>query len=215
MTPPGFGRRLGAPGALYVGEKEFDGPGRTAFSVGAGAFVGVAGALEPGDFAGSAGFSFSVLHDASAPIPTTAAAPATKAIRLVKRVDNMSFSHFLYPIVRALMTATIRLSPLFRLPTPAEIACVFGARHAMTLAPPRRRPDRTPHQAPLFRSEHLTPVVRRTDRAPRAAMPTGNRPEPLSMLRRSSTGAKQAAATALTGWHLSPRSRCRFRRRGR
>lgn len=102
MTLPGTGFRLGAPGALSVGEKELVGPGRTAFSVGAGAFVGVAGALEPGDFDGSAGFSFSVLHDASAPIPTTAAAPVTKAIRLVKRVDNMLFSHFRYPIVRAL-----------------------------------------------------------------------------------------------------------------
>ena len=86
---------------MTVGEKELVGPGRTAFSVGAGAFVGVAGALEPGDFDGSAGFSFSVLHDASAPIPTTATAPVTKAIRLVKRVDNIVFPHFLYPIIRA------------------------------------------------------------------------------------------------------------------
>ena len=86
MTLPGTGRRLGAAGALTVGEKELFPPGPTAFSVGAGALDGVAGALDPGDFVVSAGFSFSVAHAESAPIPTMATAPVTSANRLAKSV---------------------------------------------------------------------------------------------------------------------------------
>jgi hypothetical protein len=78
MTLPGSA--VGAGRALTVGENELFPPGPTAFSVGDGAFVGVAGALELGDFV-SVGFSLvSVLHAVSAPIPTSATAPAASAI---------------------------------------------------------------------------------------------------------------------------------------
>ena len=85
MTLPG--KPVGAGRALTVGEKELAPPGPTAFSVGAGAFDGVAGALDSGDFVVSAGFSFSVAHADSAPIPTMATAPVASANRLAKRVD--------------------------------------------------------------------------------------------------------------------------------
>ena len=90
MTLPG--KPVGAGRALTVGEKELAPPGPTAFSVGAGAFDGVAGALDSGDFVVSAGFSFSVAHADSAPIPTMASAPVASANRLAKRVYIIVFS---------------------------------------------------------------------------------------------------------------------------
>lgn len=95
MTLPGTGRRLGAAGALYVGEKELFPPGPTAFSVGAGALDGVAGALDSGDFVVSAGFSFSVAHAESAPIPAMATAPVTSANRL----DSIDDFIIIFPLL--------------------------------------------------------------------------------------------------------------------
>jgi len=84
MTLPG--RAVGAFGALIVGENEFGPP--TLFSVGA-----TAGALELGDGAVvSAGFSLVLLHAVRVPMPTSAAAPAARAIWRVKRADNIKIS---------------------------------------------------------------------------------------------------------------------------
>lgn len=83
MTLPG--KAVGAGRAVTVGEKDLLPPGPAFFSVGSVAAEGDSGALLcDGDFV-SAGFSLvSVLQAVRAPMPTTAAAPATSAIRQVK-----------------------------------------------------------------------------------------------------------------------------------
>lgn len=81
MTLPG--NAVGAGRAVTVGAKEFDGidpapePGLTAFSVGDGGAVAVGLDID-GEV--SAGFSVEP-HAVSAPMPTTAAAPTSRAVR--------------------------------------------------------------------------------------------------------------------------------------